>query len=73
MARHRALGHAVIVADPNDAPMYAKRSCRTTTDERDARRLLDAGATGAWRPAYRRPGARRRVRAESGVLDVRAR
>ncbi len=36
VARHlESLGHAVIVADPNDAPMYANRSRRTTTDTRD--------------------------------------
>ena len=32
-----ALGHEVIVADPNFAPMYATRSRRTRTDRRDAR------------------------------------
>jgi len=40
VARHlESLGHAVIVADPNDAPMYANRSRRTKTDTRDARTL----------------------------------
>ena len=54
MARHmESLGHEVIVADPNDAPMYANRSRRTKTDQRDARTLMDACETGAWRPAYR--------------------
>ena len=32
-----ALGHEVIVADPNFAPMYATRSRRVKTDRRDAR------------------------------------
>lgn len=36
VARHlESLGHEVIVADPNDAPMYANRSRRTKTDKRD--------------------------------------
>ena len=46
-----SLGHEVIVADPNYAPMYANRSRRTKTDKRDARTLMDACETGAWRPA----------------------
>ena len=38
VARHlEALGHTVIVADPNYAPMYATRSRRVKTDRRDAR------------------------------------
>jgi transposase len=54
VARHlESLGHEVIVADPNYAPMYANRSRRTKTDKRDARTLMDACETGAWRPAYR--------------------
>ena len=36
------LGHEVIVADPNFAPMYATRSRRVKTDRRDARTLADA-------------------------------
>ena len=36
VARHlESLGHDVIVADPNDAPMYANRSRRTKTDKRE--------------------------------------
>jgi len=37
-----ALGHEVIVADPNYAPMYATRSRRVKTDKRDARTLAEA-------------------------------
>lgn len=48
-----ALGHAVIVADPNFAPMYATRSRRVKTDRRDARTLADALRLGAYRPAHR--------------------
>src|SRR5215211_2487044 len=37
-ARHlEGLGHEVIVADPNFAPMYATRDRRIKTDKRDAR------------------------------------
>ncbi|HEX8338425.1 MAG TPA: transposase, partial [Pyrinomonadaceae bacterium] len=32
-----ALGHEVIVADPNFAPMYATRDKKIKTDKRDAR------------------------------------
>ena len=71
VTRHlESLGHAVIVADPNDAPMYANRSRRTKTDMRDARTLMDSCETGAWRPAYRRSEARRHVRAELAVRDA---
>ena len=70
VARHlEALGHAVIVADPNYAPMYANRSRRTKTDKRDARTLLDACVTGAYRPAHRLSDAQRHVRAELAVRD----
>jgi len=33
------LGHEVIVADPNFAPMYATRTRKVKTDRRDARAL----------------------------------
>jgi transposase len=36
------LGHEVIVADPNFAPMYATRARRVKTDRRDARTLAEA-------------------------------
>ena len=32
-----ALGHEVIIADPNFAPIYATRSRKVKTDRRDAR------------------------------------
>lgn len=71
VARHlESLGHEVIVADPNYAPMYANRSRRTKTDRRDAHTLMDACETGAWRPAYRLSEARRHVRAELAVRDA---
>jgi transposase len=45
------LGHEVVVADPNYAPMYAQRSRRVKTDKRDARALAEACCLGAYRPA----------------------
>src|SRR5262249_25512040 len=48
-----ALGHEVIVADPNYAPMYAHRSRRIKTDRRDARALAEACRLGAYRRAHR--------------------
>ncbi len=71
VARHlESLGHEVIVADPNFAPMYATRSRRTKTDKRDARALMDACETGAYRPAHRLADGRRHVRAELAVRDA---
>jgi transposase len=71
VARHlEALGHEVIVADPNFAPMYATRSRRTKTDRRDARTLMEACRLGAYRPAYRLSDARRHVRAELAVREA---
>ena len=50
VARHReSLGHEVIVADPNGAPMHATRSRRTKTETRDARTVMDACETRASR------------------------
>ena len=47
VARHlEALGHEVIVADPNYAPMYATRSRRVKTDKRNARTLMDTCGQG---------------------------
>ena len=42
--RLEALGHEVIVAGPNFAPMYATRSRKVKTDGRDARALAEACA-----------------------------
>ena len=71
VARHlESLGHEVIVADPNYAPMYATRSRRIKTDKRDARTLMEACRLGAYRPAYRLSDARRHVRAELAVREA---
>lgn len=65
-----ALGHEVIVADPNYAPMYAHRTRRSKTDKRDARTLMEACRTGTYRPAHRLSDDRRHIRAELAVRDA---
>src|SRR5215831_1248776 len=57
------LGHEVIVADPNFAPMYATRTRTIKTDRRDARALAEACRLGAYRPTHRLSDAQRHVRA----------
>jgi transposase len=64
------LGHEVIVADPNFAPMYATRSRKVKTDRRDARALAEACRLGAYRPAHRLSDAQRHVRGRWGVRDA---
>ncbi len=66
------LGHEVIVADPNFAPMYATRSRRVKTDRRDARALAEACQLGAYRPAHRTSDAQRLVRADLAVREALA-
>jgi transposase len=63
-----SLGHQVVVADPNFAPMYAQRSRRIKTDRRDAHALAQASRAGAYRPAHRLSDGQRRVR---NLLTVR--
>lgn len=71
VARHlERLGHEVMVADPNFAPMYATRSRRTKTDRRDAKTLMEACRLGAYRVAHRLSDARRHVRAELAVREA---
>jgi transposase len=71
VARHlEEIGHEVVVADPNFAPMYATRSRRVKTDKRDARTLYDAARQGTYRPAHRLSAARRHVRAELAVRQT---
>src|SRR5215468_3496773 len=64
------LGHEVIVADPNFAPMYATRTRTIKTDRRDARALAEACRLGAYRPAHRLSDAQRHVRARLTVRDA---
>src|SRR5499427_991953 len=65
-----ALGHHVVVADPNFAPMYATRTRKVKTDRRDARALAEACLLGAYRPAHRLSDAQRHVRARLTVRDA---
>ncbi len=51
------LGHEVVVADPNFAPMYGTKTRRVKTDKRDARALADACASGTYREAHRTSAA----------------
>ncbi len=64
------LGHEVIVADPNFAPMYATRTRKVKTDRRDARALADACLLGAYRPAHRLSDPQRHVRGRLTVRDA---
>jgi transposase len=65
-----ALGHEVIVADPNFAPMYAQRRRKVKTDRRYARALAGACVLGASRRAHRLSDAQRPVRARLTVGDA---
>jgi len=64
------LGHEVIVADPNYAPMYAQRTRKVKTDRRDARALAEACRLGAYRPAHRTSDAQRHVRTQVMVREA---
>jgi transposase len=64
------LGHDVIVADPNFAPMYAHRSRRIKTDRRDAHALAEACQLRAYRPAHRTSPPQRDVRALLGMREL---
>lgn len=59
-----ALGHEVIVADPNYAPMYGLRQRRIKTDRRDALALAEACRIGAYRPVHRVSATQHLVRAQ---------
>src|SRR5678815_4867825 len=64
------LGHEVIVADPNFAPMYATRTRKVKTDRRDARALAEACLLGNYRPAHRLSDPQRHVRGRLLVRDA---
>lgn len=64
------LGHEVIVADPNFAPMYASRSRKVKTDRRDARALCEACRLGAYRPSHRTSDPSRHRRAQVAAREV---
>lgn len=68
VAQHlESLGHDVIVADPNYAPMYGSRSRKVKTDGRDTAALFDACRLGIYRRAHRVSAARRAQRQELRV------
>lgn len=64
------LGHEVIVADPNYAPMYATLNRRVKTDKRDALALCDACRLGVYRPAHRSSERSRHLRALVSTRDA---
>jgi transposase len=64
------LGHEVIVADPNFAPMYATRNKRVKTDKRDAAALAQPCRLGAHRPAHRVSDAQQHVRTRLSVRQL---
>ena len=63
VARHlETIGHEVIVADPNYAPMYGSRSRKVKTDKRDVAALALACRRGIYRAAHRASAAARTLR-----------
>jgi hypothetical protein len=69
-----SLGHEVIVADPNFAPMYATRTRKVKTDRRDARNLAEACLLGAYHPRpspLRSPARRARISSSSATPSAR--
>ena len=70
VAQHlEALGHEVIVADPNYAPMYAHRGRGIKTDRRDVMALAEANRRGIFRAAHRVSSGHRTVRRHLQVRD----
>lgn len=69
------LGHTVIVADPNFAPMYGARARRVKTDRRDVVALAEANRRGWYRAAHRASADQRHVRqallARTALLRMR--
>lgn len=63
------LGHEVVVADPNYAPMYGHRSRRVKTDQRDAAALAEACRFGIYRPAHRRSAEHASIQAQLVARD----
>lgn len=57
-----AVGHEVIVADPNFAPMYGELRRTVKTDRRDVAALAEANRRGWYRATHRPSAAQRAVR-----------
>ena len=70
-----ALGHDVIVADPNYVAMYGTRDRKVKTDRRDVTALAEACRTGVYRRAHRVGTAardlRRTLRVRTQLVRVR--
>jgi transposase len=64
-----ALGHEVIVADPNYALMYGARGRAVKTDRRDVAALAEACRLGIYRRAHRVSAAQREVRRRLRVRE----
>src|SRR5262249_51879463 len=70
VAQHlEQLGHEVIVADPNYAPMYGQRSRRVKTDRRDVAALTEACRLVIYRRAHRRSAAQTTMQWRLSVRD----
>ena len=70
VAQHlEALGHEVVVADPNYAPMYGHRQRRIKTDRRDVAALAEANRRDLFRRAHRVSTPQRDVRRRLRVRD----
>ena len=64
-----ALGHVVVVADPNYAAMYGTRIRRIKTDRRDVAALAEANRRGVYRATHRASATAQALRRQ---LQVRA-
>lgn len=78
VAQHlETLGHEVIVADPNYAPMYGGRSRKVKTDTRDTVALCEACRLGIYRRAHRvsapRRALRQQLRVRRHLIQLRSR
>jgi transposase len=76
VAQHlESMGHEVVVADPNYAPMYGQRTRRIKTDRRDVAALAEANRLGIYRAAHRvsapQRDVRRRLRVRDQLVHVR--
>jgi transposase len=69
-AHLEALGHEVIVADPNYLLMYGMRDRRIKTDRRDAAALAEACRRGIYRAVHRRSARQREVQAHLVVRQT---
>jgi len=68
VAQHlETMGHEVIVADPNYAPMYGHRTRRIKTDRRDVVALAEACQQGTYRLAHRRSARQHAVQCRLNV------